>query len=71
MFGLRQCLHQLLARKSLNTAKPLTVKNFMVNTKVTVSTQKKSHLGSSDLAADGTVYFNGQHEDTTCPQTTA
>ena len=28
--------------------------------------QKKSHLGSSDLAADGTVYFNGQHEDTTC-----
>ena len=46
-----------------------------LNTKVTVSTQKKSHLGSSDLAADGTVYFNGQHEDTTCinhnPQTTA
>ena len=43
--------------------------NLRLNTKVTVTTRKKSHLGSSEIAADGTVYFNGTHEDTTCTTT--
>ena len=39
--------------------------NPRLNTKVIVTPQKKLHLGSSELATDGTVHFNGYHENTT------